>query len=169
MGSTEAPPNPTPPTRCIFDFASSRLGDRHRQRALLCARLRGRLALPHESRQLCVLQAVGLGLLPALLRLGEIGPGAGEAILDGLLARRAREPLRLGLGLALRARLLASRFGVGRARGGGRGGGSPRGWGSGGGRRRGPGGRRVLRVRGRQREAGDESGDEEAFHGRNLP
>ncbi len=162
MGSTEAPPNPPPPTRCVFDFASSRLGDRHRQRALLCARLRGRLALPHESRQLCVLQAVGLGLLPALLRLGEIGPRAGEAILDGLLARRAREPLRLGLGLALRARLLASRFGVGRARGGGRGGGSP-----GGGRRRGLGGRR-LRVRGREREANDERGDKETFHGRNL-
>ena len=44
-----------------------------RQRALLCARLRGRLALPHESRQLRVLHAVGLGPLPALLRLGEIG------------------------------------------------------------------------------------------------
>ena len=127
MSLTEAPPNRTPPRVAFSILRQGVWATDDRLRALL----RARLALPDESPELRVLQALGLGLLPALLRLGEIRPGAGEAILDGFLARRAREPLRLGLGPALRAHLLASRFGVGRARGGGCGGGSPGGGGGG--------------------------------------
>jgi hypothetical protein len=148
-----------------------------RRCALWCALLGARLALPDECPQLRVGQAFGFALLPALLRLGEIRPGLGEAILDSPLKRRAREPLRFGLGPALRTHLLRCLLGAGRGRCGSSGGRRRRRLGSARrgrrlrsrGRRRGLGSRwSFLRVSRPEAEANDESDDEEVFHNRDF-